>query len=46
MAEAILLLQVEHQNMGELLDIVEQQFEQDGPLELELLKNIIDYFSE
>lgn len=46
MAEAILLLRVEHQNMGELLDIVEQQLEQDGSLDLELLKNIIDYFFE
>lgn len=46
MAEAILLLRIEHQNMGELLDIVDQQLKHDEPLDLELLKNIIHYFSD
>lgn len=46
MSEAILLLQIEHKNMSGLLDIVAQQLEEDGPLDLELLKNIITYFSD
>lgn len=46
MTEAIFLLRLEHHNMGELLNFMEQQLEQDSPVDLELLQNIVDYFAD
>ena len=46
MADAILLLRLEHHNMAELLTLMEQQLESNAPTDLELLQNIVDYFND
>ncbi len=46
MTEALLLLRLEHHNMDDLLLVIEQQLDQDGPLDLELLQTIMGYFAD
>ena len=46
MTEALLLLRLEHHNMDDLLLVIEQQLDQDDPLDLELLQTIMAYFAD
>ncbi len=48
MTEALLLLRLEHHNMDDLLLVIEQQLDQECPLDLdlELLQTIMGYFAD
>ena len=46
MTEALLLLRLEHHNMDDLLLVIKQQLDRRGPLDLELLQNIMAYFAD
>jgi hemerythrin-like domain-containing protein len=46
MTESLLLLRLEHIQAGDLLKLIEQQLEQDDPVDLELLQSIVEYFAD
>ena len=46
MTDAMLLLRLDHGHFDELLKLVEQQLDQDDPVDLELLRSIAEYFSD
>ena len=46
MTDAMLLLRLDHSHFDELLKLVEQQLDQDDPVDLKLLRSIVEYFSD
>lgn len=46
MSQAILLLRIEHEQAGELLNIIDEQLTLDHAMDLELLRDVVEYFRE
>jgi hemerythrin-like domain-containing protein len=46
MANVALLLRLEHMHFDDLLKFIEQQLDQDGSVDLELLQSIVEYFAD
>jgi len=46
MTNAVLILRLEHKTFDDLLKLVEQQLDEDGPVDLDLLLSIAEYFAD